>query len=64
MNEREELRMIRERIVQNQEPLAAIEAAAARAARMLGVLAALACGAMALLFIAALALLRLAARAG
>ena len=64
MNEREELRMIRERIEQDQDALAEIEGAARQAARMLAVLTALACGAMALLFIAVMALLRLVARGG
>lgn len=61
MNEREELRMIRERIEQAQDALAEIEGAARRAA---GLLAALAGGAIALLMIAAWALLRLVALAG
>ena len=61
MNEREELRMIRERIEQAQDALAEILADRRAADRRL---AALACGTLALLLVAAWALLRLVALAG
>lgn len=61
MNEREELRMIRERIEQAQDALAEILAAGRLAGRML---AALACGTLAVLIVAVWALLRLVALAG
>ena len=61
MNEREELRMIRERIEQAQDALAEILADRRAADRRL---AALAGGALALLLVAAWALLRLVALAG
>ena len=61
MNEREELRMIRERIEQAKDALAEILADRRAADRRL---AALAGGAVALLLVAAWALLRLVALAG